>query len=109
MRSGVIAQKLGMTRVYNDAGEHVPVTVLRMESCQVVAQRTVEKNGYTAVQLGVGLAKVKNTTKGLRGHFATASVEPRLKSAQFRVRPTIFLMSVLRSLPNITLPARRSM
>ncbi len=85
MRSGVIAQKLGMTRVYNDAGEHVPVTVLRMESCQVVAQRTVEKNGYTAVQLGVGLAKVKNTTKGLRGHFATASVEPKAKVAEFRV------------------------
>ena len=63
MRSGVIAQKVGMTRVYNDAGEHVPVTVLRMESCQVVAQRTKEKNGYTAVQLGVGLAKVKNTSK----------------------------------------------
>ena len=85
MRSGVIAQKLGMTRVYNDAGEHVPVTVLRMENCQVVAQRTVEKNGYTAVQLGVGLAKVKNTTKGLRGHFATASVEPKAKVAEFRV------------------------
>ena len=85
MRSGVIAQKLGMTRVYNDAGEHVPVTVLRMENCQVVAQRTVEKNGYTAVQLGVGLAKVKNTTKSLRGHFAAASVEPKAKVAEFRV------------------------
>jgi large subunit ribosomal protein L3 len=87
MRSGVIAQKLGMTRVYNDAGEHVPVTVLRMESCQVVAQRTVEKNGYTAVQLGVGLAKVKNTTKALRGHFAKAEVEPKAKVAEFRVSP----------------------
>jgi len=87
MRSGVIAQKLGMTRVYNDAGEHVPVTVLRLENCQVVAQRTVEKNGYTAVQLGVGLAKVKNTTKPLRGHFAKASVEPKAKMAEFRVSP----------------------
>ena len=85
MRSGVIAQKVGMTRVYNDAGEHVPVTVLRMESCQVVAQRTVEKNGYTAVQLGAGQAKVKNTTKALRGHFAVASVEPKAKLAEFRV------------------------
>jgi len=85
MRSGVIAQKLGMTRVYNDAGEHVPVTVLRMESCQVVAQRTKEKNGYTAVQLGVGLAKVKNTSKAMRGHFAAASVEPKAKLAEFRV------------------------
>lgn len=87
MRSGVIAQKLGMTRIYNDAGEHVPVTVLRLENCQVVAQRTVEKNGYTAVQLGVGLVKVKNTTKPLRGHFAKASVEPKAKMAEFRVSP----------------------
>lgn len=87
MRSGVIAQKLGMTRVYNDAGEHVPVTVLRLENCQVVAQRTIEKNGYTAVQLGVGLAKVKNTAKPLRGHFAKASVEPKAKVAEFRVSP----------------------
>jgi large subunit ribosomal protein L3 len=76
-----------MTRIYNDAGEHVPVTVLRMENCQVVAQRTEEKNGYTAVQLGVGLAKVKNTTKALRGHFAKASVEPKAKVAEFRVSP----------------------
>jgi large subunit ribosomal protein L3 len=76
-----------MTRIYNDAGEHVPVTVLRMENCQVVAQRTQEKNGYTAVQLGVGLAKVKNTTKALRGHFAAASVEPKAKLAEFRVSP----------------------
>ena len=87
MRSGVIAKKLGMTRVYNDAGEHVPVTVLQMENCQVVAQRTQEKNGYTAVQLGVGLAKVKNTPKALRGHFAAASVEPKAKVAEFRVSP----------------------
>jgi large subunit ribosomal protein L3 len=85
MRSGVIAKKVGMTRIYNDAGEHVPVTVLQMENCQVVAQRTQEKNGYTAVQLGVGLAKVKNTSKAMRGHFATASVEPKAKVAEFRV------------------------
>ncbi|WP_159590062.1 MULTISPECIES: 50S ribosomal protein L3 [Chelativorans] len=87
MRSGVIAQKIGMTRVYNEAGEHIPVTVLRMENCQVVAQRTEEKNGYTAVQLGVGLAKVKNTSKALRGHFAASSVEPKAKVAEFRVSP----------------------
>ncbi|EJF79456.1 50S ribosomal protein L3 [Bartonella sp. DB5-6] len=87
MRSGVIAQKLGMTRIYNEAGEHVPVTVLRLENCQVVAQRTVEKNGYTAVQLGVGFAKVKNTSQALRGHFAKASVEPKAKIAEFRVSP----------------------
>jgi large subunit ribosomal protein L3 len=85
MRSGVIAQKVGMTRVYNDAGEHVPVTVLRMDGCQVVAQRTVEKNGYTAVQLGAGQAKVKNTSKAMRGNFAVANVEPKAKLAEFRV------------------------
>lgn len=87
MRSGVIAQKVGMTRVYNEAGEHMPVTVLKMENCQVVAQRTQERNGYTAVQLGVGLAKVKNTSKAMRGHFAAASVEPKAKLAEFRVSP----------------------
>ncbi|MBY3221073.1 50S ribosomal protein L3 [Rhizobium laguerreae] len=85
MRSGVIAQKVGMTRVYNDAGEHVPVTVLRMEGCQVVATRTVEKNGYTAVQLGAGQAKVKNTSKAMRGNFAIANVEPKAKLTEFRV------------------------
>ena len=85
MRSGVIAQKVGMTRVYNDAGEHIPVTVLRMDNVQVVAQRTVEKNGYVALQLGAGTSKVKNTSKGLRGHFAAASVEPKAKLVEFRV------------------------
>ena len=87
MRSGVIAQKVGMTRVFTDAGEQVPVTVLKMDNCQVVAQRTVEKNGYAAVQLGVGLRKVRNTTRALRGHFAAASVEPKRKMAEFRVSP----------------------
>ena len=87
MRSGVIAQKLGMTRIFNDAGEHVPVTVLKMDKCQVVAQRTNEKNGYTAVQLGVGTVKVKNVSKGQRGHFAVAKVEPKRKVAEFRVDP----------------------
>jgi large subunit ribosomal protein L3 len=85
MRSGVIAQKVGMTRVYNDAGEHVPVTVLRLDNVQVVAQRTADKNGYVALQLGAGTSKVKNTTKGLRGHFAAASVEPKAKLVEFRV------------------------
>ncbi|WP_428428363.1 50S ribosomal protein L3 [Pararhizobium sp.] len=85
MRSGVIAQKIGMTRVYNDAGEHIPVTVLRMENCQVVAHRTEDKNGYTAVQLGAGQAKVKNTSKPLRGQFAAANVEPKAKVIEFRV------------------------
>ncbi len=87
MRSGVIAQKLGMTRIFNDAGEHVPVTVLRLEKCQVVAHRTPEKNGYTAVQLGAGSAKTKNVTKPLRGHFAAGKVEPKRKLVEFRVSP----------------------
>lgn len=85
MRSGVIAQKLGMTRVFTDAGEHVPVTVLKVDGCQVVAHRTQEVNGYTAVQLGIGHAKVKNVSKAERGRFAIAKVEPKLKLAEFRV------------------------
>jgi large subunit ribosomal protein L3 len=85
MRSGVIAQKVGMTRVFTEAGEQVPVTVLRVDNCQVVAQRTEERDGYTAVQLGVGTRKVKNTPKAERGHFARAEVEPKRKVQEFRV------------------------
>ncbi|MEM8573364.1 MAG: 50S ribosomal protein L3 [Pseudomonadota bacterium] len=87
MRSGVIAQKVGMTRIFTDAGEHIPVTVLRLENCQVVGQRTAEKNGYTAVQLGAGRAKVKRLTRAQRGGFAVANVEPKRKVAEFRVSP----------------------
>src|SRR6516164_9876844 len=85
MRSGVIAQKVGMTRVFSDAGEHVPVTVLRLASCQVVAHRTKDKNGYVALQLGSGSRRPKNLTKAERGHFAVAKVEPKRKLAEFRV------------------------
>jgi large subunit ribosomal protein L3 len=85
MRSGVIAQKVGMTRIFTDAGEHIPVTVLKLDNCQVVAHRTIEKNGYVAVQLGTGLAKVKNVSKAERGHFAVAKVEPKRKVVEFRV------------------------
>src|SRR5436305_12610589 len=85
MRTGLIAQKLGMTRVFTDDGNHVPVTVLRVDNCQVVAQRTQERDGYTALQLGVGAAKVKNVTKPQRGHFAAAKVEPKAKLAEVRV------------------------
>ncbi|MCX5514506.1 50S ribosomal protein L3 [Kaistia algarum] len=87
MRSGLIVQKVGMTRIYTDAGEQVPVTVLKLDNCQVVAHRTEDKNGYTAVQLGSGLAKVKNTPKAERGHFAKAEVEPKRKVVEFRVSP----------------------
>jgi large subunit ribosomal protein L3 len=85
MRTGLIAQKLGMTRVFTGEGNHVPVTVLRVANCQVVAQRTQERDGYTALQLGVGAAKVKNVSKPQRGHFAKAKVEPKAKLAEFRV------------------------
>src|SRR5438093_93043 len=85
MRSGVIAQKVGMTRVFTDGGEHVPVTVLRLANCQVVAHRTKDKNGYVAVQLGSGSRKPNNVGKAERGHFAVAKVEPKRKVAEFRV------------------------
>jgi large subunit ribosomal protein L3 len=85
MRTGLIARKLGMSRVFTDEGNHVAVTVLRVDNCQVVAQRTQDKDGYTALQLGAGAAKVKNVTKPQRGHFAMAKVEPKAKLAEFRV------------------------
>ncbi|UCH75506.1 MAG: 50S ribosomal protein L3 [Rhodospirillales bacterium] len=85
MRTGLIAQKLGMSRVFNETGEHVPVTVLKVDNCQVVAVRTDEKDGYCAVQLGSAIAKVKNVTRANRGHFAKAKVEPKRKLAEFRV------------------------
>ena len=84
-RTGVLAKKLGMTRIFDANGKHVPVTVLQLQDCQVVAVRTADKDGYVAVQLGAGKAKAKNTTKALRGHFAKASVEPKMKVAEFRV------------------------
>ena len=85
MRSGVITQKLGMTRVFTDDGRHIPVTVLKVDNCQVVAQRTEERDGYSALQLGSGLAKVKRVSRAQRGHFAVAKVEPKRKVAEFRV------------------------
>jgi len=85
MRSGVIAKKLGMTRLFMEDGEQIPVTVLQMENVQVVSQRTADRDGYTAVQLGAGAAKAKRTSKAMRGHFAVAKVEPKRKVAEFRV------------------------
>jgi len=84
-RTGVIARKVGMTRLFTEEGSHVPVTVLKVDQCQVVAVRSAEKDGYTALQLGVGKAKVKNVGKPLRGHFAKAKIEPKRKLAEFRV------------------------
>jgi large subunit ribosomal protein L3 len=85
MRTGLLAKKVGMTRLFGVDGSHIGVTVLQVEDCEVVAVRTAEKDGYTAVQLGVGLAKTKNVTKPMRGHFAKAKVEPKRKVGEFRV------------------------
>ena len=87
MRSGIIAKKVGMTRLFLEDGKQVPVTVLHMENLQVIAQRTSDANGYTAVQLGAGTVKAKNVSKAMRGHFAVAKVEPKRKVAEFRVAP----------------------
>jgi large subunit ribosomal protein L3 len=85
MRTGVIAKKVGMSRLFTEDGTHVPVTVLKLDECQVVAQRTKERDGYTAVQLGAGSAKPKNVTGPMRGHFAKANVAAKMKLAEFRV------------------------
>ncbi|MGB8305429.1 MAG: 50S ribosomal protein L3 [Pseudolabrys sp.] len=85
MRSGVVAQKVGMTRIFTDAGEHVPVTVLRLAQCQVVAHRTKDKNGYVALQLGSGARRSNNMSKADRGYFGKQNVEPKRKLAEFRV------------------------
>jgi large subunit ribosomal protein L3 len=87
MRTGVIAKKLGMARFFDEAGVHVPVTVLSLEGCSVTAQRTQDKDGYVALQLGAGAKKPKNTSKAMRGHFAKAEVEPKHQLAEFRVSP----------------------
>ena len=91
MRCGLIARKVGMMRLFTADGSHVPVTVLKVDQCHVIATRTIERDGYEAVQLGAGLAKVKNTTKAQRGHFATARVMPKCKVAEFRVSPACLL------------------
>ncbi len=87
MRSGLIAQKVGMTRIFTEDGTHIPVTVLKVDTVQVVSTRSVEKDGYTAVQLGAGTAKVKNVAKAQRTTFAAAKVEPKKKLVEFRVSP----------------------
>ncbi|MEC3861467.1 50S ribosomal protein L3 [Mesobacterium sp. TK19101] len=87
MRSGVIAKKLGMTRLFMEDGKQIPVTVLQLDNLQVVAQRTADEHGYSAVQLGTGSIKAKRVSKAMRGHFAKANVEPKRKVAEFRVAP----------------------
>ena len=85
MRTGLIAQKVGMSAVFGDDGTHIPVTVLKVDNCQVVDQRTQDRDGYTALQLGIGAPKVKNVSKQMRGHFAKAKIEPKRKLVEFRV------------------------
>ncbi len=85
LRSGIIAKKVGMTRIFQEDGKQIPVTVLQLDSLQVVAQRTADQHGYTAVQLGAGTAKAKRTSQAMRGHFAAANVAPKRKVAEFRV------------------------
>lgn len=92
MRTGLLAKKLGMTRLFKDDGTHVPVTVLHVDNVQVVAARTEATDGYSAVQLGWGTAKVKNVSKPNKGHFAKAKVEPKAKVAEFRVDPDAVLV-----------------
>ncbi len=87
MRSGLLARKIGMTRLFSDEGGHIPVTVLHVEDCQVVGRRTRERDGYDAVQIGAGRVKVKRLTKSERGHFAKVEIEPKAKLAEFRVAP----------------------
>jgi large subunit ribosomal protein L3 len=99
LRTGLLTTKLGMTRIFKDDGTHVPVTVLRVDQVQVVAARTEEKDGYTAVQIGYGKAKVKNVTQPQRGHYAKAKVEPSKKLVEFRVEPDALLE------PGVTLSA----
>ncbi len=85
MRTGVIVKKMGMTRIFQDDGKHIPVTVLALESVQVVSQRTLDTDGYVAMQLGAGVAKAKNVAKPQRGHFGKAEVEPKARVVEFRV------------------------
>jgi large subunit ribosomal protein L3 len=85
LRSGVIAKKVGMTRLFMEDGKQIPVTVLQLDKLEVVDNRTMERDGYTAVQLGAGTAKAKRTSKAMRGHFSAAKVEPKRKVAEFRV------------------------
>ena len=85
MRTGLIARKEGMTRIFDTDGQAVPVTVLKIDNCQVVAQRTADQDGYVAIQMGAGTRKIKRTTKAMRGHFAKSKVEPKQKVAEFVV------------------------
>ena len=108
MRTGVIAKKMGMTRLFQDDGRHVPVTVLALEGNQVISVREMDRDGYTAVQLGAGVAKAKNISKPERGHFGKAEVEPKAIIHEFRVNADGLLDVGAESPPTIMSPARSS-
>jgi large subunit ribosomal protein L3 len=108
MRTGVIAKKMGMTRLFQDDGRHVPVTVLAMDEVQVVARRETDRDGYMAVQLGAGSAKAKNLSKPERGHFGKAEVEPKARLAEFRVADDALLEVGATCRPITSSPARWS-
>ena len=106
-RTGLLARKLGMTRVFHEDGTHVPVTVLQIDNCQVVARRTSDNDGYDAIQLGVGSARVKNLTKAQRGHFAKAKVEPKKRLVEFRVTEDALLDVGAELVPSHFVPGQR--
>ncbi len=106
MRTGLIAKKLGMTSLYLDDGVETAVTVLQVENCQVVAQKTEAKDGYSALQLGVGAAKAKNTSKAMRGHFAKAKVEPKRKLVEFRVDASAMVEAGTEIVPSHFVPGQ---
>ena len=107
MRSGIIARKMGMTRVFDDAGHHVPVTVLKLDDVQVIAVRNADKDGYTALQLGAGTAKAKNVSKPMRGHFAKNKVEPKSKLVEFRIDESNFIQIGLQMKPDHFVPGQK--
>ena len=107
MRVGLIAEKVGMMRVFTEKGQHIPVTVLSLAGCQVVSHKTIENDGYTAIQLGAGSPKIKNITKPMRGHFAKNKVEPKSKLVEFRIDEEKFILRGLEMKPDHFVPGQK--
>ena len=107
MRVGLIAEKVGMMRVFTEKGQHIPVTVLSLAGCQVVSHKTIENDGYAAIQIGAGVPKVKNITKPMRGHFAKNKVEPKSKLVEFRIDEGNFIQIGLEMKPDHFVPGQK--
>ena len=107
MRVGLIAEKVGMMRVFTEKGQHIPVTVLSLAGCQVVSHKTIENDGYAAIQIGAGVPKVKNITKPMRGHFAKNKVEPKSKLVEFRIDESNFIQIGLQMKPDHFVPGQK--